>query len=450
MPLATITDPLGPGVGPLDVAVGDFTGVGVSDLAISSTGTGRAGSSKIAVYTFQLDDNLPMNSPVTPVLLGKPFVPPGLGRTNGLSLAAADTNSDGAAQLIVAPAHGGPNRIAVLSYSTQNQSWQRIENIGDVPLPTGGMSLDAGQIAGDGSTEIVAGSHVSGLVAVYDTSLRRWVFSSKPLGAAPGGVRVAAVSAVGTSGSIIVTTASRTRKPAATLVPWNGSGAVRFLPAASPGAGTIVALGGGYVYQRSTIQDLTGPFPYSDGPTTPTVLLASARGSQLIVQGFTAANTPSISDTYVEPLWGPVGAGFIPLQPKVDPAATGDSADETSIDSIPSDLVVYPQQLTYNSPYSIDLSGAPASALTGLYDIATLTTTSASAGDPQSSRTSYRVSLPPMLPDGCNSACSPHTPAQSESTISITTTRAGCLNRARSGTSRRPSATRVKGSIAPT
>lgn len=34
MVLATITDPLGRGVGPLDVAAGDFTGAGVSDLAI--------------------------------------------------------------------------------------------------------------------------------------------------------------------------------------------------------------------------------------------------------------------------------------------------------------------------------------------------------------------------------------------------------------------------------
>ncbi len=143
-----------------------------------------------------------------------------------------------------------------------------------------------------------------------------------------------------------------------------------------------MALAGGYVYQRSTIQDLTGSFPFSDGPTTPTVLLASTRGSQLIVQGFTAANKPSVPDTYIEPLWGPVGAGFIPLQPKVDPAATGDSADASSIDSIPSDLVVYPQQLTYNSPYSIDLSRAPASTLAGLYDIATITTTTPSAWGP--------------------------------------------------------------------
>ncbi len=185
MPLATITDPLGPGIGPLDVAVGDFTGAGVSDLAISSTGTGLAGSSKVAVYTFRLDDSTPMNSPVTPVLLGKPFVPPGIGRTNGLSLAAADTNGDGAAQLIVAPAHGGSNQIAILSYSTASQSWQPISKIGNVPLPAGGMSIDAGQIAGDGSTEIVAGSHVSGVVAVYDTSLGRWVWTSKPLAQPP-------------------------------------------------------------------------------------------------------------------------------------------------------------------------------------------------------------------------------------------------------------------------
>ncbi len=78
-------------------------------------------------------------------------------------------------------------------------------------------------------------------------------------------------------------------------------------PIVSPGAGALVALGGGYVYQRSTLQNLSGQFPYSDGPITPTVLLASSRGDQLIVQGFTAASTPSVPDTYDEPLWGPVG-----------------------------------------------------------------------------------------------------------------------------------------------
>ena len=70
------------------------------------------------------------------------------------------------------------------------------------------MSLDAGQIAGDGSTEIVAGSP-SGKVAVFDTAIGQWVSTSAPLGKVRGGVRVAAVSAVGTSGSILVTTAAR-------------------------------------------------------------------------------------------------------------------------------------------------------------------------------------------------------------------------------------------------
>ncbi len=369
MPLATIIDPLGRRVGPLDVAMGDFTGSGTSDLAISSTGTGRAGSSKVAVYAFTLVNNTPMNSPVTPVLLGQPFIPPGLGRTNGVSVAAADANGSGSEQLIASPAHGGPNKIVVLSYVSQNQNWLPSSTINNIPWNPGGFSLDAGQIAGDGSTEIVAGSHTSGKVGVYDTSLGRWVWTLSPLGKVSGGVRVAAVSAVGTTGSIVVTTASNKGKSSAELVPWNGSTGVRFKPIASPGAGSLVPLGGGYVYQRSTIQGLGTPFPYSNGPITPTVLLASTRGDQLIVQGFTPSNTPSTPDTYIEPLWGPVGAGFIPLQPKADPSATGGSSSAGSIDAIPSNLVVYPQQITYDSPYSINLSGAPQSIYSGLYSI---------------------------------------------------------------------------------
>jgi cell wall-associated NlpC family hydrolase len=367
MPLATITDPLGPGVGPLDVAVGDFTGDGVSDLAISSTGTGRAGSSKVAVYSFQLANSTPINSPVTPVLLVRPFVPPGLGRSNGIDLTAADTTGAGNAQLIAAPAHAGPKRITILSFSPQSQSWQPVNTINKVPLAPGGMNLDSGQIAGDGSTEIVAGSQVNGKVAVYDTALGQWVRIVTPLGKVQGGVRVAAVPAVGTSGAVVVTKASNKGKPKAAILPWYASTAVPFLPVALPGAGALVPLGGGYVYQRSTIQNASSSFPYSNGPVTPTVLLGSTKGSQLIVQGFTPANTPSAPDTYTEPLWGPVGNGFTPLQPRSDPAVTGGSSNASSLSSIPSNLVIYPQQLKYTSPYSINLSGAPASALAGLY-----------------------------------------------------------------------------------
>jgi hypothetical protein len=371
--LATITDPLGPGVGPLDVAVGDFTGSGVSDLAISSTGTGAAASSKVAVYKFTLVNSSPVNSPVTPVLLGKRFIPAGLGNASGVSVAAADTHGSGVAQLIAGAAHGGNGHISILSYSETSGLWTADQVLKNLPLAKGGVSLDAGEIAGDGSTEIVVGSRVNGKVAIYDTAISQVVWTGSPVGSLDGGVRVAAVPAVNQPGAIVVTGASTSGQPVAALVPWGSSSGMQFLPISSPGAGNLIPMGGGYVYQRSTIQALDTPFPYSNGPTAPTVILGSKHGSQLIVQGFAANNTPSAPDTYVEPLAGPVGVGFTPLQAPGDTSATGGSSSVPATESIPSNLIIYPQQLTYYSPYRIDLSGAPASIYAGLFSPAPLT-----------------------------------------------------------------------------
>ena len=205
----------------------------------------------------------------------------------------------------------------------------------------------------------------------FDAALGRWVQNWKPLGQVRGGGSVAAVPAVGTSGSIVVTKARAAVNPPRRWC--RGRHHAVFGSCRLPLRGRVVrAAGGGYVYQRSTIQDPNGPFPYGDGPTTPAVFLASNRGSQLIVQGFTATNTPS-TDTYTEPLWGPVGTGFTPLQPRSDPAATGISADATLAQSISSNLVVYPQQLKYNSPSIVlTLPGHPQGAVAGLYGFSPL------------------------------------------------------------------------------
>ena len=146
---------------------------------------------------------------------------------------------------------------------------------------------------------------------------------------------------------------------------------MRFQPVASPGAGALVALGGGYVYQRSTIQDLSGPFPFSDGPTTPTVLLASTRGSQLIVQGFTAANTPSVPDTYVEPLGDRWALALFRCSRRTirpPPAIGGRIVDRLD--------TIRPGGLSTAAHVQLALQyqpvGAPASTFAGLYDIASL------------------------------------------------------------------------------
>ena len=119
---------------------------------------------------------------------------------------------------------------------------------------------------------------------------------------------------------------------------------------------------------KSTSSD-SGSFDYSPGPATPVVLFAATGGHQFVVQEFAPASTggsftPSTPDTFVEPLWGSTGKGFIPLQVTSDPDATGGSATSNAYVS-PINLVVLPKN-DYDSPFSIDLSGVPASVTAGL------------------------------------------------------------------------------------
>lgn len=375
--LATIPDPFSPAAGPLDVAMGDFTNNGISELAISSMYLNQ-----IAVYTFQTGlppTASPINATVTAVPMGKPFVPAGLSNARGINLAAVDTSGDGVYQLIATPATKGPGKLVVLSYTAQS-GWQVRQTIGHVLVSTkDGLSVSAGDLTGSGSADIVVGSQADGRVAVYDMGLERWVGTSSPLGKHAQDVRVAVDTSEGqgASGSIIVT-GERSGKLAAAIDPWQGKSRT-FQLIASPGSGELVTLGAGYVYRPSTIVYPSDPkqFPYSPGPATPVGLFAATGGSQLVIQQFAAESSkstskasfvPSKPDTVVEPLWGDPGNGFIPMMVKSDPDATGQAIKGSASGTSPIDLVVLPYN-AYNSPYSIDLSGVPASVTAGLLNV---------------------------------------------------------------------------------
>lgn len=205
----------------------------------------------------------------------------------------------------------------------------------------------------------------------------------RPAGQKVQNLRVAVDSSEGTgaTGSILVTGTSHGSTRAA-IVPWQGT-AQSFQLAASPGAGALVPLGVGYVYRPSTIITPSNPllFAYCPGPATPSAIFASTSGSQLVIQEFAPANSvgassagfvPSTPDTFVEPLWGNPGNGFIPLQPNKASEATGQTASSTPGSLDPQiKLLVLPKN-DYQSPFSINLSGVPASVTAGLEPIAPL------------------------------------------------------------------------------
>ena len=118
-----------------------------------------------------------------------------------------------------------------------------------------------------------------------------------------------------------------------------------------------------------------------------------------MIQDFKPASTrgssakkfvPDPNSKYVEPLWGVLGQGFIPMQVTSDPDATGQSASTNSLVS-PINLVVLPKN-DYTSPFSIDLSDVPTSVTAGLLPIAPLISSSTDTWGPAA-----MVNTPPVV-----------------------------------------------------
>jgi hypothetical protein len=226
-----------------------------------------------------------------------------------------------------------------------------------------GIFLSAGDLAGNGKSAIVVGSRTHDQVDVLNPSNGSVERSLQPFVQRKLGARVSVVAAVNQPGSIVVTPAgagSNTVSPV--IIPASTWTAQSFTPVDSPGAGALVPLGAGYVYQRSVIQNLSSSLPTSDGPATPSVIFGSQNGNSLVVQGFEQVNqsfSPSASDTIVEPTLSQAtpNTAFSPL------AEPGDLPGPTTPTDYPA--IAYPP-ITYISPFSIDLAGAPSSIYAGL------------------------------------------------------------------------------------
>lgn len=382
--LATLTDPLGQGVGPLSIAVGDFNGDGVSELAIAAAAGGGA---QIATYKFQLPAGAsPIDHTVTPVPLATAFVPSGFNSARGLSLAAADMDGNGADELIVGAVGPKFSKLDQLSFSTAG-GWQLEKSI-SLPKGMSGVDLSAGDLTGDGVPDIAAINQSNGKVAVFNGSTLKWSSTMNPLGQTSAGARVAIVASEDAPGALVVTPGAKSPQLSPVLVSRANNKTYKFrILAPIKGSGALVPLGGGWVYQPSTIIQ-SGSFPYSKGPTAPTVLFGSTTSNSVVVQGFTATLSPSKADTNLEPVLASATAGtaFIPLQkPDTFTISGGASA------GAPAPLVAFPP-IVYHSPYSVDLSSAPASIYQGLLSTSAVTSGSGTWGPHADANT------PPVIP----------------------------------------------------
>ena len=378
-----LLNPLGPGTGPLSIAAGDFTGRGLTELAIASTAYGNNAKPIVEIWIPSLAD--PNASPLDAQIVLKElaaFVPQGMDGATGLELAAANFNGSATDQLVVAPAGGTAHALDILQYAPTSGTFSvnehfALDRLGfpaGVSVAAGALNAVAAGSASASSTPVIAvGSLTGGEVKVLSASGGTVEHTLHPLATKsnkkliePKGVRVAIVSNEGPAGALVVTplTPDSTLPTAAVISPKNWK-AQHFTPALSPGGGGLVPFGGGWVYPRSSINDPSNPLPMSQGPVTPTLLMASTETHYVLVQQFRGQPTrlrPSanVNDAFLEPMLASATAEapFTPIEIRGDMPGM-DSAYKTP-------AIVYPTSISYQSPYRIDLTGEPSSAFAGL------------------------------------------------------------------------------------
>ncbi|MBX6315992.1 MAG: hypothetical protein IRY99_24225, partial [Isosphaeraceae bacterium] len=257
--LTTLDGKQVPGAGRLAVAAGDFAGQGVSNVAVTSDRT-----QTVTVYQFQVVPgpawprtnaaNTVLDAQVSPSLLGTAFTPPDLTGATGLTLAAADFDQNGVDELVVGPAGSGPNILDIMKYDPTTRTWQLTSQVDLLAVGiTGGVSLSAGDLLGNGQPVIAVGSSTTGAVAVYAPSSHSWLTTIPAPTGQVGGVRVAVVANEQAPGALVVTPNSGTGQPV--LIPATTWVPQPFAPSSSfnAGGGALVPLGGGWVYPKSTM-----------------------------------------------------------------------------------------------------------------------------------------------------------------------------------------------------
>jgi hypothetical protein len=175
----------------LTVAVGDVTGDGKADIV---TGTGYGGGPRVTVTDGATGAVVRNFFAYDPSVRG------------GVNVAAADVTGDGKADLVVAPGEGGPH---VKVFDGVTGAVARSFFAYD-PAFTGGVSVAAADVTGDGKADIVTGAGYGGgpVVRVFDGTTGGEYRSTLAYDAGfRGGVNVAATDLDGDGRAEVVTAA---------------------------------------------------------------------------------------------------------------------------------------------------------------------------------------------------------------------------------------------------
>lgn len=165
-------------MGGVRVAVGDVNGDGFTDV-ITGSGTGAVGHVKVI-------DGIRLGQ-TTGLLMSFDAYPNSF--RGGIFVAAGDVTGDGRADIIVAPGAGGQPVVRVFD----GKSGVLIRSfLAYSPTFTGGVSVSAGDVNGDGRDDIITGAAGNGHVKVFDGATGAEIRSFLAFEGYSGGVSVAA------------------------------------------------------------------------------------------------------------------------------------------------------------------------------------------------------------------------------------------------------------------
>ena len=165
-------------LGGVRVAVGDVNGDGFADV-ITGAGAGAFGHVKVFDGTRLGRTN---------ALLGSFFAFPGSFR-GGVYIAAGDLTGDGRADIIVAPDSGARPLVRVFDGKTGAEIRSFLAFSATY---TGGVTVAAGDVNGDGVDDIITGAAINGHVKVFDGVSGAEIRSFFAFPGFTGGVSVAA------------------------------------------------------------------------------------------------------------------------------------------------------------------------------------------------------------------------------------------------------------------